>query len=116
MSDELKLIVTIIPEIVVFLGIGLFILFTKKVEVITIPGFNADDLDSSERNVFSKMFFLRTFLSSCILIFTLVVLEILMHTGLIVFDTCVKIILPVVFLVVIILVISLIFLGKKFNK
>lgn len=49
MNDNLKLIITVLPEIIVFMGIGLFIKATKKLEVLTIPGLNVYNLSEQER-------------------------------------------------------------------
>lgn len=116
MPDYYKIFITIIPEVIVFLGIGIFVIITKKVDILTIPGFNPQNMTHSEIVCFSKAFFVRTLISSIILVVSTIILEILLKQKIINFSTSIKIILPIVFIVIIGLVISLVMLGTKFNK
>lgn len=113
MNDNLKLIITVLPEIIVFMGIGLFIKATKKLEVLTIPGLNVYNLSEPERKIFANSFFVRMLCASSFLIVVLIILEILMFLSIIQFETCVKIIIPIIFIVVTGLVFSLISLSQK---
>ncbi len=115
MSDY-RIFVTIIPEVIVFLGIGIFVIVTKKVDILTLPGFKPQNMTHSEIVSFSKGFFVRGLISSIALIVSTIVLEILIKHEIISFSTSLKIMLPIIFIIIISCAISWILLGIKYSK
>ena len=112
MSEGLKLIITVLPEIAVFLVIGIFVRVTKRLDVLTIPGFNIQKMTDKDISLFSKKFFSRTITSTALLILVLFALEVLLYLNVLQFDTCIKILLPSIIVIIFGLVISLILLGQ----
>lgn len=116
MPDSMKLLIAVLPEILVFSLLGIFVKTSKKIDFLTIPGLDVNNISDENKNIYCTKFFKATMIACGILIVFLAIFELLLQNGVLTFETCVKWLLPITILDIISLVIWLSHISYKYSR